>query len=366
MFIFRQLFDPPSSTYTYLLADGRSGNAVIIDPVFEQVRRDAALIDELGLKLLYSLETHVHADHVTGAWLLRRQTGCRIALSADSGAEGADRYLVQDDVIAFSGRNLQVRKTPGHTNGCLTYVLDDRSMAFTGDCLMVRGSGRTDFQQGDPTAMYRSVHQQIFTLPDECLLYPAHDYRGLTVTSVREERRFNPRLGGETGEADFAGYMKNLRLAHPKKIDVAVPANLKCGKPEGEIDWAAAPSWAPLRYSFAGIWEVDPHGLEEHARAVQIVDVREPDEFTGPLGHIRGAIPIPLGALAGRAEELAHDRPIVTVCRSGSRSAQATVILRESGFNDAANLSGGMLRWRAEGHSVEGGSPIEYIAEYSI
>ena len=142
-------------------------------------------------------------------------------------------------MIAFGERNLQVRKTPGHTSGCLTYVLDDRSMAFTGDCLMVRGSGRTDFQEGDPGAMYRSVHQQIFTLSDGCLLYPAHDYRGLTVTSVREERRFNPRLGGETGEADFTVYMKNLRLAHPKKLDVAVPANLKCGEPEGEVDITA-------------------------------------------------------------------------------------------------------------------------------
>jgi sulfur dioxygenase len=366
MLVFRQLFDPPSSTYTYLLADRVGGSAVIIDPVFEQVRRDKALIDELGLTLLYSLETHVHADHVTGAWLLRQQTGCRIALSADSGAEGADRYLVADDVVVFGSRNLQVRKTPGHTNGCLTYVLDDRSMAFTGDCLMVRGSGRTDFQQGDPTAMYRSVHQQIFTLPDDCLLYPAHDYRGLTVTSVREERRFNPRLGGETGEADFTGYMKNLRLAHPKKIDVAVPANLKCGKPESEVDIASAPRWAPLHYSFAGIWEIHPHALEEHARHVQIVDVREPEEFTGPLGHIRGAKLIPLGALAERAGELAKDKPIVAVCRAGSRSAQATVILREAGFADVANLSGGMLRWRAEGHAVEGGTPLDPIPEYSI
>ena len=199
--------------------------------MFEQVRRDAALIEELGLNLVYALETHVHADHVTGASLLRRRTGCRIALSAQSGAEGADRYLVADDVIAFGERNLQVRKTPGHTGGCLTYVLDDRSMAFTGDCLMVRGSGRTDFQEGDPSAMYHSVHQQIFTLPDDCLLYPAHDYRGLTVTSVREERRFNPRLGGETGEADFTGYMKNLRLAHPKKLDVAVNRSSRAAVP---------------------------------------------------------------------------------------------------------------------------------------
>jgi len=149
MLVFRQLFDPPSSTYTYVLADDRSGAAVIIDPVFEQVRRDAALIEELGLRLEYALETHVHADHVTGAWLLRQRTGCRIALSANGGAEGADRYLVQDDVVAFGSRNLQVRETPGHTSGCLTYVLDDRSMAFTGDCLFIRGTGRTDFQGGD-------------------------------------------------------------------------------------------------------------------------------------------------------------------------------------------------------------------------
>jgi sulfur dioxygenase len=204
--------------------------------------------------------------------------------------------------------------------------------------------------------MFRSVREQIFSLPESCLLYPAHDYRGLTVTSVGEERRFNPRLGGEIGEGDFTGYMKNLRLAHPKKMDVAVPANLKCGRPETDPDIAADPSWAPLKYSFAGIWEIDPHGLEEHAEGVQILDVRETREFDGPLGHIRGARLIPLGELAERAGELAHDRPIVAVCRAGSRSAQATVILREAGFNDVANLAGGMLRWRAEGHTVEGGS----------
>jgi sulfur dioxygenase len=366
MLIFRQLFDPSSSTYTYLLADRNSGEAVIIDPVFEQVRRDAALIAELGLKLVYSLETHIHADHITGASLLRRRTGCRIALSADSGAAGADRYLVPDDVIGFGARNLAVRKTPGHTGGCLSYVLDDRTMAFTGDCLMVRGSGRTDFQGGDAGAMYRSVHQQIFTLPDDCLLYPAHDYRGLTVTSVAEERRFNPRLGGETGEADFTGYMQNLGLAHPKKMDVAVPANLQCGRPESETDFLIDPRWAPLRYTFAGVWEIDPLALEEQLSAVQVVDVREPEEFTGPLGHIRGAVLIPLGALGERAGELARGRPIVAVCRAGSRSAQATVILRAAGFAEIANLAGGMLRWRAEGHAVEGGRPLDYVGEYSI
>ena len=149
MLVFRQLFDPQSSTYTYLLGDEPGGEAVLIDPVFEQVRRDAALIDELGLKLVATLETHVHADHVTGAWLLRRRMGSRIMLAATSGAEGADRYLAHADVVAFGGRRLLVRATPGHTNGCLTYVLDDSRMAFTGDCLLIRGSGRTDFQQGD-------------------------------------------------------------------------------------------------------------------------------------------------------------------------------------------------------------------------
>src|SRR5579863_5596085 len=234
MLIFRQLFDPQSSTYTYLLGDSASHQAVLIDPVFEQVRRDAALIDELGLKLLATLETHVHADHVTGAWLMKQRTGSKIMVAKSSGAKGADRYLVQDDVIAFGGRRLEVRATPGHTGGCLTYVLDDKSMAFTGDSLLIRGCGRTDFQGGSAQQLFTSVREQILTLPEDCLLYPAHDYRGITVTSVAEERRFNPRLGGDVDLGDFAGYMHNLNLPHPKQMAVAVPANMRCGKPEGE------------------------------------------------------------------------------------------------------------------------------------
>ncbi|HXO01235.1 MAG TPA: MBL fold metallo-hydrolase [Stellaceae bacterium] len=360
MLIFRQLFDPQSSTYTYLLGDSASRAAVLIDPVFEQVRRDVALVGELDLKLIATLETHVHADHVTGASLLKQRTGSKIMVSKAGGAVGADRYLVQDDVIAFGSRRLLVRATPGHTGGCLTYVLDDGSMAFTGDCLLIRGSGRTDFQEGDPAALYRSVREQIFALPAECLLYPAHDYRGLTVTSVAEERRFNPRLGGDIALGDFAGYMKNLRLAHPKLLNVAVPANLRCGQPEiaeGErFEIGAGPKWAPLRYSFAGVWEIDPHGLEELQGPVQVLDVREEEEFTGPLGHIEGAVLIPLGQLAARVDELKRDQPVVAVCRAGGRSAQATAILQQAGFGEIANLNGGMLRWRAEGHPVEGGS----------
>jgi glyoxylase-like metal-dependent hydrolase (beta-lactamase superfamily II)/rhodanese-related sulfurtransferase len=355
MLVFRQLFDPQSSTYSYLLGDGRSKEAVLIDPVFEQVRRDAALIAELDLRLLATLETHVHADHVTGAWLLKRQFGSAIALSDASGAEGADRSLKHGDRVAFGSRYLEVRATPGHTHGCVTYVLDDESLAFTGDCLLIRGSGRTDFQQGDPREMYRSVRSQILSLPPTCLLYPAHDYRGLTVTSVAEERRFNPRLGGEIGESDFVGYMSNLGLPHPKLIDIAVPANLRCGQPKTDTTLPAEPGWAPLTFTFAGIWEIQPEALEEHAERIQIVDVREPDEYHGSLGHIRGAKLIPLGTLATRAGELERNRPVVAVCRSGARSAQASVMLQRAGFNDVANLAGGMLRWRAEGHPVEGG-----------
>ncbi len=353
--IFRQLFDPQSSTYSYLLGDERALAAVLIDPVFEQARRDAALIGELGLELCTTLETHVHADHVTGAWLLKQRLGSRIAIAAASGAQGADVALAHGARVAFGSRYLEARETPGHTRGCLTYVLDAESIAFPGDCLLIRGCGRTDFQEGSARDLYRSVHSQIFTLPPACLLYPGHDYRGLSVTSVDEERRFNPRLGSGIGEADFAGYMNNLGLPHPKQIDVAVPANLQCGRPGDAKAMADDPAWAPLTFTFAGIWEIHPHALEEVCAAVQIVDVREASEYGGPLGHIQGARHIPLGELAARSGELARERPVVAVCRSGARSAQACVILQRMGFCDAANLAGGMLRWRAEGFRVEGG-----------
>ncbi len=353
MLIFRQLFDPQSSTYTYLLADGDTCEAVLIDPVFEQARRDAALIGELGLKLLYTLDTHVHADHVTGAWLLSRQCGSSIALSAQGGAAGADRLLGDGDRIDFGGRYLTAASTPGHTNGCMTFVLDDETMAFTGDALLIRGCGRTDFQQGSPRKLYQSVRMKIFCLPGTCLLYPGHDYRGLTVTSVDEEKAHNPRLGGDIAEADFAGYMENLGLAHPKQIDIAVPANMVCGKPAEEAS-AEGPGWAPLTFTFAGFWEIEPAWVEEHAGKVQIVDVREAGEYAGPMGHIPGSLLIPLGELEARASDLSQSTPIVTVCRSGARSAQAVVILKRAGLEKVANLAGGMLRWRAQQLPTEG------------
>jgi len=172
---------------------------------------------------------------------------------------------------------------------------------------------------------------------------------------VAEERKFNPRLGGQLAEDDYVGHMRSLGLPHPKQIDVAVPANLKCGKPEGKAP-AETPDWAPLTLTFAGIWEVAPQWLEENTRTVEILDVREPHEFTGPLGHIPGARLIPLGGLADRAAELPKDKPIVAVCRAGGRSAQATVILKKAGFPRVANLAGGMLRWRTQRFAVEGAS----------
>ena len=360
MLVFRQLFDPVSSTYTYLLGDAAAAEALLIDPVFEHERRDLALLRELGLRLVATLDTHVHADHVTGAWRLKRACGSQIMLSEQGGAIGADRLLRHGDRVNFGRRHVQVRATPGHTNGCLTCVLDDQAMAFTGDSLLIRGCGRTDFQQGSAEQLFRSVREQILSLPAHCLLYPGHDYRGLTVTSVAEERQFNPRLGGDVNAADFVGYMNNLGLPHPKLMDIAVPANLRCGRPDDEAARSDEPDWAPLTCSFSGVWEIQPTALDERRAGaavadIQIVDVREPHEFSDALGHIAGAHLVPLSELAARVAELDARRPVVAVCRSGARSAQATVLLRKAGLQRVANLAGGMLRWRAEALPVVGG-----------
>jgi glyoxylase-like metal-dependent hydrolase (beta-lactamase superfamily II)/rhodanese-related sulfurtransferase len=313
-----------------------------------------ALIGELGLTLLCTLETHVHADHVTGAWLLREALGSRIVLAAAGGATGADRELRHGDLVHFGGHSLEARATPGHTNGCMSYVLDDHGMVFTGDALLIRGCGRTDFQEGSARQLYRSVHEQIFTLPGECTVYPGHDYGGSTASSVGEERRFNPRLGGAIREEDFVGYMANLGLAHPKLMDRAVPANKRCGKPAADVPAQGGQDWAPLRYTYAGLREIDPHWVEEHRDQVLVLDVREPGEFDSVLGHIAGALLLPLGELRAKLDNVPRDRPVVAVCRSGARSARATQILDEAGFR-VANLAGGMLRWRAQGLAVEAG-----------
>jgi sulfur dioxygenase len=346
--MFRQLFDRTSSTYTYLLADEATGEALLIDTVFEQFERDRALVRELGVTLRYTLETHVHADHVTAAWRFAHALGSRIVVSAASGAAGADLYVKPGDIVGTGAVVLSVRATPGHTNGCTTYVTAERRMAFTGDALLIRSAGRTDFQQGDAQRLYRSIKEQIFTLPDDCLLYPGHDYDGRTVTTVGEERRWNARVGGAASLEDFVGYMNNLGLPHPKQMDAAVPANLQCGRPESGV-FADVPAWGPVVRTFAGVPEIDPVWVGDHRRLVTVLDVREPAELTGELGRIDGSVHIPLGELRQRLADVPRNTPVVCICRSGRRSAQATVILEAAGIGNVANCAGGMIRWRSLG-----------------
>jgi glyoxylase-like metal-dependent hydrolase (beta-lactamase superfamily II) len=227
--IFRQLIDPETSTYTYLLADRASREAVFIDTVHEQFDRDRTLLRELGLTLLYTLETHVHADHVTASGRFRKELGSEVVVGSACGVANADIGLREGERICFGGHVLVAWSTPGHTAGCVTYVCREEGMAFTGDALLIRGCGRSDFQDGDAATLFESVRTKIFSLPDETLLYPGHDYKGRTVTTVGEEKQFNPRLSLSKSEADFVALMDQLNLAYPRKIDIAVPANLESG-----------------------------------------------------------------------------------------------------------------------------------------
>jgi len=347
--LFRQLFDPVSSTYTYLLADETTHDAVLIDPVIDQVDRDLALLDELGLLLRYTLDTHVHADHVTAAGTLRARRGAQTVLSERAGVGCADVLVKDGDEIRFGRYSLVVRETPGHTSGCVTYVTDDETMAFTGDAVLIRGCGRTDFQQGDPHALYHSVHDKVFSLPDSTLIFPAHDYKGRTATSVGEEKLHNPRLGGDRSEEEFVAIMGGLNLPYPKQIDAALPRNIQCGVDKPRV---AAPQWGGVEISSSGVPEVDASWLAANRDRVELVDVREPDEFTGELGHIAGATLAPLATIPSALDAALRDRPTIVVCRSGGRSAKATQALLAAGFTQIASLRGGMLDWNARGLAV--------------
>ena len=276
--IFRQLFDSKSSTFTYLLADEVSKKAVLIDPVIEKVNRDLALIAELGLELIYAIDTHCHADHVTGAWLLKQRVGCQILCSEEIGANNVDVALKHGDLIEFGQCQLQVRATPGHTDGCLTFVNEQNQIAFTGDALLIRGCGRCDFQQGNAGVLYDSIKQQILSLPDNYKLYPGHDYSGRCETSVVEEKAFNARLGGQANKSDFVSYMENMTLPHPKFIDIALPANLQAGKPEVE---PVQPDWAPIEFTYAGFYQIEAEWVALNLESVTILDVREDIEIEG-------------------------------------------------------------------------------------
>ena len=234
--IFRQLFEPHSSTYTYLIACEATKKAILVDPVYPTWERDLNLIRELGLELAYTVETHVHADHITSALKLRQESGSRIAFPKESAAECPDLVVNHHQAFPFGDLALMPLYTPGHTDDHYAYLIADR--VLTGDALLIDGCGRTDFQNGDPADLYESLHNILLTLPDDTLVYPGHDYKGWTVSTIGEEKRTNPRLEPPTKDA-FIELMDNLDLPDPKMMDVAVPANRACGMPDEAAGGAA-------------------------------------------------------------------------------------------------------------------------------
>ncbi len=238
--LFRQFFDPQTSTYTYLVADQQTGDAVLVDPVLEQVDRDLQSLDELGLKLRYCLETHLHADHITGAGKLRQQTGCQVIVPQNPAVTKADRSLVGGEILEVGSVIIETISTPGHTASHIAYLVN-KTHLLTGDALFIRGCGRTDFQGGDPGTLYDVVTQRLFTLPDDTLVYPAHDYKGRTVSSIGEEKRLNPRFS-DRSRGQFITIMNNLKLSYPQKMNAAVPANEYCGDfiPQESLDPATS------------------------------------------------------------------------------------------------------------------------------
>lgn len=225
--IFRQLYEPLSSTYTYLLGDEQTGQAILIDPVISTMDRDLSEINRLGLKLVYTIDTHIHADHITAATEMKLAVGSMIAAPAYDQLPCIDVGIEEGKLFQVGGLMLQPIHTPGHTDGHFSYIINDR--VFTGDALLIEGCGRVDFQDGDAEALYKSVHEKLFALPDETLVYPAHDYKGRFVSSIAQEKKRNPRLGGEKTLDEFKYIMENLNLPYPKFIAYAIPGNRQCG-----------------------------------------------------------------------------------------------------------------------------------------
>ena len=375
--IFKQLFDQETWTYTYLIADPVNKEAVLIDPVNTHIDDYLALLSEHGLQLKYSLETHVHADHITASGLLRQKLGAETGVSALCGAETADIQIKDGDVFSFAnGEHIKVIATPGHTKGSISFLWRDR--VFTGDSLFIGGCGRTDFQGGDAVALYDCITQRLFTLPDDTLVYPGHDYQQRWVSNIMQERTTNPRLASKTRE-EFITIMNNLNLPKPRLIDEAVPANRYCGLEENERQDAVAHRERVRENAKTGdeptvncggdmpkssgitvqdmvsaakqqITEVTVDKAKQLLAegGIALVDVREESEYA--VGHIDNAILLPRGVLEfkiGSVPELADKaKPVIIYCRTGGRASMAAVNMKALGYTNVVSIAGGYEGWQ--------------------
>src|SRR4051794_427231 len=336
--IFRQLFDSVSGTYTYLLASRRGGEALIIDPVLEKVQRYIQLIKELDLKLIKAADTHLHADHITGLGALRDNTHCITVMGERSKADVVSMRLSDGDALTIDGISLDAIYTPGHTDDSYSFVMNDR--VFTGDTLLIRGTGRTDFQNGDARAQYDSIFNRLLKLPEETLVYPAHDYKGETVSTIGEEKAFNPRLQVKSVD-EYVELMNKLNLPNPKMMDVAVPANMRVGYAQEMI---AQRGWA--------VAAIDALGLVGR-QDVALIDLRERAE-RDKHGVIPGSLHAPYPDLAanvrpgGMLNELAAatGKRMLFYCAFGERSAMAVQAAQDAGIKSACHIQGGIDAWK--------------------
>ncbi len=345
--IFRQLFDSVSSTYTYLIAGRSGGEALIIDPVLDKVERYIQLLAELDVKLVKAIDTHVHADHITGLGALRDRTRCITVMGRESGVDVVSMRVADGDKIEIAGLALETLYTPGHTDDSYSFLMDDR--VFTGDTLLIRGTGRTDFQNGDPAASYDSIFNKLLKLPDDTLVYPAHDYKGDTVSTIGEEKAFNPRLQVQSVE-EYVEIMNNLNLPDPKMMDVAVPANLQVGLSQDEIE---ARGWSLDCGAAREILDRPDHIL---------VDLRDRGERERH-GVIPGSAHVPYPDLeanlapGGLLRQLAGSpgQRLVFYCAYGERSAMAVQAAQEAGLSTACHIKGGFDAWKKAGGPTEAG-----------
>ncbi len=340
--IFRQLFDKTSSTYTYLLASRNGGEALLIDPVLEQTGRYLKLLEELDLKLVKVIDTHVHADHVSAMGKLRDATRCVTVMGEQSPTDVVSLRVSDQDKLTIEGLSLTALYTPGHTSESYSFLMDDR--VFTGDTLLIRGTGRTDFQNGDPYEQYHSLFERLLKLPENTFVFPGHDYKGDTVSTIGEEKAFNPRLNVNSAE-EYAEIMNNLNLPNPKMMDVAVPENLMLGLRLDAQHRVASVEIEQLHESWPDVkW--------------QLVDIREDGERSRE-GAIPGSIHLPYGRFASHCAEsgtlrgLSQNAQLLIYCAVGERSTLAVEIASEHGLKDIAHLPGGFRAWKATGGAVE-------------